>query len=116
MFDKLKYALGLLDNTEIFILLAALVVYHAVILILLSRSLKASLSMRIRALEAERDEHKKNWENRDQSWKDREDELRRIHSTEKEREILQLKAEYDSYISLLEQKLTRSKTRQSEVP
>ena len=42
--------------------------------------------------------------------KDREDELRRILREECDREVSQLKAEYDSYIGLLEQKLARTKT------
>jgi len=66
---------------------------------------------RERELEQERDEYKKNWENRDYAWKDQEDELRRVLTMEKESEILQLKAEYDSYVGLLEQKLDRSRTR-----
>jgi hypothetical protein len=47
----------------------------------------------------------------DSSWKDREEELRLILLAEKEREINQLKAEYDSYVQLLEQKLMRSRTK-----
>lgn len=51
-------------------------------------------------------------EHRDEGWTDREYELRRILSGERDREISQLKAEYDSYIGPLEQKLARTKTRE----
>ena len=71
--------------------------------------------MREQDLEQEKDEYKKNWDNRDFAWKDREDELRRVLHLEKEREISQLRAEYDSYLGLLEQKLDRSRTRENRV-
>ena len=63
------------------------------------------------SLQAERDEYKKSWDHCDEGWKDREDELRRILHGERDRELSQLKAEYDSYIGLLEQKLARTRSR-----
>ncbi|MCI0422974.1 MAG: hypothetical protein L0387_32580 [Acidobacteria bacterium] len=113
MFDKIRYALTLFDSTEIFILFAGLIVYHLVILLFITMSVRASAVLRLRSLEAERDEYKKNWQHRDEGWKDREEGLRRILSEERERQVSQLKAEYDSYIGLLEQKLTRTKTRET---
>lgn len=114
MFDKVKYALSLFDGNEIVVCLVLVIVYHVVLLALMSFSVRAALALRLRTLEAERDEFKHHWENRDAAWKDREEELRRILVGEKERELAQLKAEYDSYVNLLEQKLMRSRTRQQE--
>jgi hypothetical protein len=111
MFDKIRYALTLFDSKEILILFGALVIYHLVIFLSVTLLARSSLALRLKAMQAERDEYKKNWENRDQGWKDREAELRRILDGERDREISQLKSEYDSYIGLLEQKLARTKTR-----
>jgi len=112
MFDKIRYALTLFDSREILMLFVGLVVYHAVILLCTTLSIRSSSVLRLKTLQAERDEYRKNWEHRDEGWKDREDELRRILGGERDREISQLKAEYDSYIGLLEQKLARTKTRE----
>jgi hypothetical protein len=109
MFDKIRYALSLFDSTEILTLFAGLVIYHVVILLCMMLSVRSSSILRLKSLQAERDEYKKNWDQRDEGWKDREGELRRILQGEKDREISQLKAEYDSYIGLLEQKLARTK-------
>lgn len=111
MFDKISYALTLFDSREVLILFVGLLIYHLFILLCITMLVRSSLVLRLKALQAERDEYKKNWEHRDQGWKDREDELRRILDGEREREISQLKSEYDSYIGLLEQKLDRTKTR-----
>ena len=115
MFDKIRYALTLFDNTEILIILAGLVVYHAVILLCMILAVRSSSALRLRSLQAERDEYRKNWEHSNEGWKDREDELRRILNGERDREVSQLKAEYDSYVGLLEQKLARAKTRETSV-
>ncbi|MGH9428604.1 MAG: hypothetical protein ACRD2L_20130 [Terriglobia bacterium] len=110
MLDKIRYALTLFDSREILILIGGLIVYHALILLCTTLLVRSS-SVRLKSLQAERDEYKKNWEHRDEGWKDREDELRRIFGVERDREVSQLEAEYDSYIGLLEQKLARTKTR-----
>jgi hypothetical protein len=112
MFDKFRYALALFDSREILFILAGLVIYHAVILLIVRLAIRSSSLVRFKALQAERDEYKKNWENRAEGWKDREDELRRILGVEREREILQLKAEYDSYVGLLEEKLAGTRNRE----
>jgi hypothetical protein len=113
MFDKIRYALSLFDSTEVLMLFAGLVTYHAVILLCMMLSVRSSSILRLKSLQAERDEYKKNWGHRDEGWKDREDELRRILHGERDREISQLKADYDSYIDLLEQKLARTTREQS---
>lgn len=112
MFDKFRYALSLFDSNEILLILFGLVIYHLVILVLLFLWARGSMSWRIRSLESERDEFRRNWQNRDAAWKDREDELRRRLSVEREKEVSQIKAEYDTYINLLEQKLLRARTRE----
>ena len=114
-FDKIRYAMSLFDSTELLIFVIGVLLYHLVILAFLYMLIRAPVVMREQQLEQERDEYKKNWENRDLAWKDREDELRRVLHLEKEREISQLKAEYDSYVGLLEQKLDRSRTREDNV-
>jgi hypothetical protein len=115
IFDKIMYSILLFDSTELVILVIAALIYHLIIIAILYSSLKTTMVVRERELEQERDEYKKNWENRDLAWKDREDELRRVLHIEKEREISQLKAEYDSYVGLLEQKLDRSRTREESI-
>jgi hypothetical protein len=116
MFDKVRLALSLFDSTEILMLLfVGLVIYHAVMLSCIMLSVRATTIPRIKSLQAERDEYKKNWDHRDEGWKDREEELRRILHLERDRKISQLKAEYDSYIGLLEQKLARTKTRENSL-
>ena len=111
IFDKIRFAISLFNSTELVILVIGALIYHVVIVVFLYTSLRTTVFIRERELEQERDEYKKNWENRDSAWKDREDELRRVLLLEKEGEIAQLKAEYDSYAGLLEQKLDRSRTR-----
>ena len=106
MVDKIQYALTLFDNKEILILFGGLIVYHVVILVGITLSVRSSLALRLKSL-------KKNWEHHDEGWKDREEELRRILNVERGREVAQLKAEYDCYIGLLEQKLARTRTRES---
>ena len=115
IFDKIRYVVSLFDSAELVTLVLGLVIYHLVIVVFLYSSLRATMDIRGGELEEERDEYKKNWEHRDLAWKDREDELRRVLHLEKEREISQLKAEYDSYVGLLEQKLDRSKTRENSI-
>jgi hypothetical protein len=115
MFDKIRYALSLFNSTEILMLFAGLVIYHAGALFCMMLSVRSSSILRLKSLQAERDEYKKNWDHRDEGWKDREDELRRILHVERDREISQLKAEYDSYIALLEQKLARTRTREQSL-
>ena len=115
MFDKIRYALTLFDTKETLVILLGLGVYHAIILLSIARFVRSSSMLKFRSLQAERDEYKKNEEHRDQGWNDREEELRRNLSVEREREILQLKAEYDSYISLLEHKLAKANTRETSL-
>jgi hypothetical protein len=115
MVDKIQYALTLFDSNEILILFAGLIVYHVVILVGITLSVRSSLALRLKSLQAELDETRKNWEHRDEGWKDREEELRRILNAERGREVSQLKAEYDSYIGLLEQKLGRTRTRETSI-
>ena len=115
MFDKIRYGLSLFDSTEILMLFAGLVIYHALVLLCITLSVRASSILRFKSLQAERDEYKKNWDHRDAGWKDREDELRRVLREERDREISQLKAEYDSYVGLLEQKLAGTRTREQSL-
>ncbi|MFN8008681.1 MAG: hypothetical protein U0V70_16985 [Terriglobia bacterium] len=111
-FDKIRYAISLFDTGELLIVAAAILVCYLVSLVFLYWSIKATMIVHEQQLEQEKNEYKKNWENRDLAWKDREEELRRVLHLEKERELSQLKAEYDHYVSLLEQKLDRSRTRE----
>jgi hypothetical protein len=104
MFEKLRYPFSLFGSTEILIVFLLLLVYHIILVGVICLSVRASLSARGRIL-AERDELKR-------AWRDREDELRRTLTLEKEREVLQLKAEYDSYVNLLEERLMNSKPRE----
>ena len=113
MFDRIRYALTLFDSREILILFVGLVVYHVVIFLGVTLSVRSTSALRLKSLQAERDEYKKSWEHRDEGWKDREDELLRTLSMERDREVSQLKAEYDSYMGLLEQKLSRTRTRET---
>ena len=115
MFDKIRYALTLFDSTETLILFAGFLVYHAVILLCITLSVRSSSVLKLKSLQAERDQYRKDWEHRDEGWQGREDELRRILSGERDREVLQLKADYDSYIGLLEQKLSRTKTQETSM-
>ena len=104
-------ALTLFDSREILVLCGGLIVYHAFIVLGITLLVHSSSALRLKTLQADRDEYKKNWEHRDEGWKDRENELRRILGCECDRrEISQLRAEYDSYIGLLEQQLARTKT------
>ena len=113
MIEKFKLALASFSSNEIWLIFIFLLAYHLLILAITYLFIRGALALRIRCLEAERDEFKRNWDNRDLSWKDREEELRRIIGLEKDKEISQLKAEYDSYTELLEQKLMRSRTRET---
>jgi hypothetical protein len=111
MFEKLKYPFGHFGSTEILIVFLLLLVYHLILIGVIRVLVRASASARDRIL-AERDKFKQALESRDAAWRDREDELRRILTLEKERQVLQLKAEYDSYVNLLEEKLLTSKSRE----
>jgi Tfp pilus assembly protein PilX len=111
MFEKLKYPFSHFESTEILIVFLLLVAYHLVLIGVIRVSVRASASARGRIV-AERDKFKQALESREAAWRDREDELRRILTLEKEREVLQLKAEYDSYVNLLEEKLMTSKSRE----
>lgn len=113
MAEKFRLALALFTSNEIWRIVVLLFAYHLLLLIISYFLMRGTISLRIRSLEAERDEYKRNWDNRDVAWKDREEELRRILSLEKDKEISQIKAEYDSYTDLLEQKLMRSRTRET---
>jgi len=114
MFEKIRYVLTLFDNKETLVILLGLGVYHAIVILSVTLFVRSSSMLKFRSLQAEQDEHKKNRENCDQGWNDRAEELRRNLSVEREREISQLKAEYDSYISLLEHKLAQAKMRENE--
>jgi len=111
MFEKLKYALSMLDSNELLSLLIVVAVYHVLILICMFLFVRGFMKLRVLSLESDLQEYKKSWESRDSAWKDRENELRRILNLEKDREISQLKAEYDSHIALLEQKLMRARSK-----
>ena len=115
LFDKIRYTIALFDSTEWAFLVIGALIFNLIIIAFLYTYLKSTMVARERELEQERDEYKKYWEHRDLAWKDREDELKRVLHIEKEREISQLKAEYDSYVGLLEQKLDRSKTREDSI-
>jgi len=56
MFDKVRYALTLLDSKEILILYVSLVVYQAVILLCITLSVRSSSVLRLKSLQVERDE------------------------------------------------------------
>jgi F0F1-type ATP synthase membrane subunit b/b' len=112
VFDKIRYAFSLFDSNELLIIVISVLIYHILIAAFVYAAVRTTMVVRERELKQERDEYKKNWDHRDLAWKDREEELKRILHGEKEMEISQLKAEYDSYISLLEQKLDRSRTRE----
>lgn len=92
-----------------------MIVYHVVILVGIRVSVRSLLAVRLRSLQAELDETKENWEHRDEGWQDREEEVRRILNVERSREVSQLKAEYDSYIGLLEQKLARTRSQERSI-
>jgi hypothetical protein len=111
MFEKLKYALSILHSNQLLWLLIAVAIYHAMILICLFLFVRGFMKLRILAQESELKEYMKSWEGRDVAWRDRENELRRILHVEKDREISQLKTEYGSYITSLEQKLMRSRSK-----
>ena len=83
---------------------------HALIVLCITLTVRSSSILRFKSLQAEREEYKKNWDHCDEGWKDREDELRRILRGERDREISQLKAEHDSYVGVLEEKLARTRT------
>ena len=108
--DKIRYSLSLMNSNELAFLLLIVVAYHLVILLVFFALVRGTALARIRALESELREVTKQEGLHEASWKDREEELRRVHDIEKEREISQIRAEYDSYVALLEQKLMRSRT------
>lgn len=87
MVDKIQYAMTLFDSKEILILFGGLIVYHVVILVGITLSVRSSLALRLKSLQAELDETKKNWEHRDEGWKDREEKLCRILNVERGREV-----------------------------
>ncbi len=107
--EKFRLVWALFTSNEIWLIVVLLVAYHLLFLIV---SCLLMWGTRVRSLEVERDEYKRSWDNREVAWTDREEELRRILSLEKDKEISQIKAEYDSYTDLLEQKLMRSRTRE----
>lgn len=113
MVEKFRLALALFTANEIWMIVVLLLAYHLLLLTIAYLLMRGTISLRIRSLEIERDEYKRNWDNRDIAWKDREEELRRILNLDKDKEISQIKAEYDSYTDLLEQKLMRSRTKES---
>jgi len=108
--EKIRYALSLLNSNEWLVLLLILAVYHLLVFLIFFAVVRGAALIRLRALEAEVQEARKQEELREASWKDREDDLRRVLGIEKDREISQIRAEYDSYVGLLEQKLMRSRT------
>src|SRR5262245_58914971 len=108
--EKLRLAWALFTRSEIGLIIVLLLVYHLLLLIVSYMLMRGAVGLRIGSLESERDEYKRNWDNRAVAWKDREEELRRILNLEKNKEIAHIKAEYESYTELLEQKLTRSRT------
>jgi hypothetical protein len=111
--EKFKLAAALFTPNEVWLITIFLLVYHLLLLAVSYFLLRGAVALRIRSLEDERAEYKRNWDNREVVWRDKEEDLRRILSREKEKEIAQIKAEYDSYTELLEQKLTRSRPKES---
>ena len=67
--DKLRYSLSLLDSNELLVLVAAILIYHLVIVVVIYATIRGTVSLRERSLEAERDEYKKRWEHRDDAKK-----------------------------------------------
>ena len=110
MIDKIRYAVSLMNSNELALLLLVLTAYHLVLFLIFLVLVRGTAMARIRALESEVREAREQEGLHEASWKDREEELRRIHGIEKDREISQIRAEYDSYVALLEQKLVRSRT------
>jgi hypothetical protein len=108
--EKIRYALSLMNPNELALLLLLLTAYHLLILLVYFALVRGTSLARIRSLESEVREARKQEGHYEASWKDREEELRRVHSIEKDREISQIRAEYDSYVALLEQKLMRTRT------
>ena len=108
--ERLRYALSLLSSSELLVLLLIIAAYHLLVFLIFLGVVRGAALARIRALESEVQESRKQEELREASWEDREEELRRVLGIEKDREISQIRAEYDSYVALLEQKLTRSRT------
>ncbi len=110
VYEKMRYAFSLLDSSEWIVLLVLVAAYHVLVFLIFFIAVRGSALVRIRALQFELKEAQRQEGLREASWKDREEELRRVLGIEKDREISQIRAEYDSYVSLLEQKLMRSRS------
>jgi hypothetical protein len=105
MLDKLKSLLPVAGSPEFLWIFGAIAAYHLFLFIVFYFLIAAPLRGKMRGLKLRVKEEK---ESQAEVWKDREEELRILLHQEKEQEIMQLKAEYDSYVKLLEQKLHRA--------
>lgn len=106
--EKLREIIAMQSSHGLFLLFGVIVVYHFFLFLVMYFLFVVPAKVRLRSMEATLERQTKKHE---ESWKDRESEIRMIMLNEKEREIMQIKAEYDSYVKLLEQKLMRSRTK-----
>jgi|WetSurMetagenome_2_1015567.scaffolds.fasta_scaffold126794_2 hypothetical protein len=105
MFEKIKATLPLAGSSDFLLIFALLITYHFILFLVFYFVFVVPNRTKMRRMEAHLLEEKKR---QAESWQDREEEMRIMLTQEKNQEIMQLKAEYDSYVSLLEQKLHRS--------
>jgi hypothetical protein len=110
MLEKVRELIAMQSSHDLFLLFGVILVYHLLLFLVMYFLFASPAKARLRAMEAAMTRQTKKHE---ESWKDREAEVRMIMLNEKEREILQIKAEYDSYVKLLEQKLLRSRTKEA---
>ncbi len=110
MLDKFKAALPAASSTDFLLIFAVIIAYHFFIFLVFYFLFVVPSRTKMKRLEARLEDEKKRLAD---SWKDREEEMRIMLIQEKDQEIMQLKAEYDSYVSLLEQKLHRSMSKGS---
>jgi hypothetical protein len=105
MLDRLKSILPEAGLPEFLWIFGAIAAYHLFLFIVFYFLIVVPLRGKMRTMKMRILEEK---ESQAEAQKDREEELRILLHKEKEQEIMQLKAEYDSYVRLLEQKLHRA--------
>ncbi len=105
MLEKLKSLLPMAKSPEFLWIFGAIAAYHLFLFIVFYFLIVVPMRGKMRSMKVRVLEEK---ESQTEAWKDREEELRIILHKEKDQEIMQLKAEYDSYVKLLEQKLHRA--------
>jgi predicted Holliday junction resolvase-like endonuclease len=110
MLEKLKSAFPGAGTPEFLWIFGAIVAYHLFLFTFFYFLIVVPIRTKMRTMKMHVLEEKKRLE---EAWKDREEEQRILLHQEKEQEILQLKAEYDSYVKLLEQKLHRAMSKES---